>query len=479
VYSIAEQLGRLAGFLLLPLTTGKLGESQFGLRELIATSIALGAQLAGINIAAAMARFYFEAKDPARRNVVLSTAVLAVLGSAALFACAALVVSLFLAGRSASGNSLALLIQLAAAIFVFQILRDVQNRVLQVQERSVLFAVLSLSKLLVEIALQIVTLVHFRAGLAGLLVAIAASEASFALLTSAILLPRIGLSFSRGTFRELLRYALPLVPNGVLQFCLHSSDRYFVGAICGSSTLGLYALGYRLGYIPNYLVLGPFLLIWYPFVFSLADDGVRKQLIARLAPLVMLVMSAATLGVALFARELVGVAAGRESFHAAVIVVPLVALSYWLWGLFQIVQTGFYVVKQTTPLPRLTAGAVAVNTFLNIALIPSTGLIGAALATVVTFGVLAYVAVVKVAPVFAVDYAWRRILAPLALALAAMIAAELWNARSTALARWVAPSACFLSWGLAAAFAASTQAERRAALATLFDRGRRGRAEPG
>jgi hypothetical protein len=41
--------------------------------------------------------------------------------------------------------------------------------------------------------------------------------------------------------------------------------------VCGAEPLGLYALAYKLGYAPNYLVLGPFLLIWYPFVFAVTD----------------------------------------------------------------------------------------------------------------------------------------------------------------------------------------------------------------
>ena len=28
----------------------------------------------------------------------------------------------------------------------------------------------------------------------------------------------------------------------------------------------------KLGYVPNYLIVGPFLLIWYPFLFSVGDE---------------------------------------------------------------------------------------------------------------------------------------------------------------------------------------------------------------
>lgn len=71
IYALAEQLGRLAGFLLLPLTTGYLSEAEFGVREILATTLALLAQISGLNITAAMSRFYFEERDERDRKSVV------------------------------------------------------------------------------------------------------------------------------------------------------------------------------------------------------------------------------------------------------------------------------------------------------------------------------------------------------------------------------------------------------------------------
>lgn len=464
IYALAEQLGRLASFLLLPLTTGYLSEGDFATRELLAVTLAVLAQVCGINISAAMSRLYFDSADPARRRAVLSTAVATVSASAAIAAVLLGLLAPWWANWLPSeASDLPRLAQIALGIFVFQTVRELQNKVLQTKERSALFGVLSVSKLVFEIVAQVVALVHFEAGLPGLLWAVLISEALFALLSTAVNAPSVGLGFSGAVLASLFAYAAPLIPNGVLQFCLHSLDRYLVGAICGPEQLGLYALAYKLGYVPNYLVLGPFLLIWYPFVFSVVDPQRQRELVARLTPLFLLVLTAAAAAVALFAEELVHLAATRSGFHLAWPAIPWIALGYWLWGLFQLLQTGFYAVKRTSRLPALTAAAALVNAFANLVLLPVLGFQGAALATVITFAVLCVATHALSREIYPLDIHWRRVFAPAALAVLATAAALVpaWPAGAPLAAIKLAT---LLVWAPLGCWCATTSAERRAAL---------------
>jgi O-antigen/teichoic acid export membrane protein len=475
-YGVSDLLGRFAGFLLIPFTTGYLLKPDYGTRELIANNLQLLSQLAGINIAAAMARFYFERQDEQGRRRVISTTVLAVLASATTLACllafAADPLGRLLTPDDPNGVRLVLI---ALGIFVFQMLRETLNKVLQTQERSALYGALSVSKTVVEITLQIVFLVPLHRGLEGLLWAILISEATFALLLSLILLPRIGLGFSTVIFVALFSYAMPLIPNGVLQFLLHNGDRYILQGLAGRDSLGSYALAYRLGYMPNLIVLGPFLLIWYPFIFSLGDDTKRREMCGRLSPYLMLAMTAISFVIALFAREVVHVMAGKDEFYEAWVAVPLVALGYWFWGLFQLVQTGFYVVKHTRALPLLTLSAVLVNFFLNFVLIPIYGFQGAAIATVVTFAVLSYVTEQTAQSVFSVAYPWRRIFAPV-LAAAALTVALLFLPPSLEKVGLALKFGAFLTWFAWVWFGGFFDAaERRAIVAQVSEFTRRGK----
>jgi O-antigen/teichoic acid export membrane protein len=424
-YAAADQVSRLASFLLLPLVTGYLEPSEYGARELLATTLAVLAQAAGLNVTTAISRFYFEQPTEARRRALVSTTFLSVGGLACFFALLLWLLAPAVARLLPTEIAdLPHLLRISLGIFVFQMLREALNKALQTQERSALYGALSVSKLVVEIGLQVYFLVVLRAGLEGLLWAVLIAEGLFALLTAAILLPRVGLGFSTSMVVLLFGFALPLVPQGMLQFCLHSADKYMVGALGSDTALGVYTLGYKLGQVPNFLVLGPFLLIWYPFVFSVADDDRRRELLRRLAPYVLWPLSLVAFAVAIFAPELVRAAAGRSDFHPAWVAVPFVAFGYWFWGLFQILQTGFYVRKTTRPLPVLAAAGVAVNLFLNVVLIPALGFVGAAVATSITFAALSWTTALQVRDVYPVAHAWGRILGP-ALAAAALTAAVL------------------------------------------------------
>jgi O-antigen/teichoic acid export membrane protein len=223
----------------------------------------------------------------------------------------------------------------------------------------------------------------------------------------------VGLRFSAPIFVALTTFTLPLVPSGVFQFCLHSADRYLLGWLSGNTeTVGLYGLAYKLGYVPNYLIVGPFLLIWYPFLFSVGDERKQSMITGRLVPYFMLIMTGTVFLLATFSREIVELMARRPGYHEAWKAIPLIALGYWFWSLFHLVQTGFYLRKVTGPLPLITGAAVLVNLFANLALIPAYGFMGASAATVITFVVLVVITRAKAQQVCPIEVSWSKVALP-------------------------------------------------------------------
>lgn len=424
-YAAAEQLSRLAGFLLIPLFTHFLSEADYGAKELFGVTIAVLAQLCGINVTNAMARHYFDDADPARKRLVVSTTWLAVTASAAVVVLVLGASTWFADGRGwLAEPGFTTLARLSLVILWFQLAREVLARYLQTEQRSLAFGAFALSKVVVELLLQVLFVAVLERGVVGAFEAVALSEAVFATLLALYLLPRIGLKFSREIFTGLMAFALPLVPNGVLQFCLHSSDRYFVAALATRDDVGVYALAYKLGYIGNYLLLAPFLMVWYPYVFSLVERPKQARVLGELGPHFLYVLAGVTLGLSVFAPELVDALAQREGFRGAAVAVPWIGFGYLCWGWFQFAQTGFHVAKVTGPLPWLTAVALVVNVAVNLALIPTHGFLGAAISTAVTFLVLAVATQLAVRRVFPHGFRWGRVLATLtgAGALAASVA---------------------------------------------------------
>lgn len=404
----------MASFVLLPFYTApqNLDPADYGVNELLSQSIAVLGYLAGINMTAAMARHYFDSADPRHRRLVVSTTLWSVLlaslalgGGLALFAAP-------LGRLVADRPDMPDLVLMTLGIIVLQLLREVYWRYLQTEERSTAFAVFAVSKTFVEVALQLTLMGVYGRGLRGFFEAVLLGEALSVLALAVTLAPRTGFGFSGPLFRQLAAYALPLVPNGILQFVLHQSNRYILDHLQGEDAVGRYSFAFKLGQIPFFLVLTPFLMVWYPFVFSVGDEARQKELVARISAWLLALVAALSLGVSLLAPELARLMAGQPGFDTTWPAIPLVALGYWLWGAFQMAQTGFYVRKRTGSLPWLTGAAAVVIVAANYLLIPPLGWLGAAWATVIAFALLVVLTARAGRGVFPVDFAWGRMLAP-------------------------------------------------------------------
>ncbi len=413
VYAVASHASKLLSFLFIPFYTTYLTERDYGIKEMLYTMLSVLAILAGSNMASAMARFYFEKQEPDYRRMVVSTALISVAGASLLVGS---LIALFAApiGRLLGDDfpGMTRLVLVALGILVLQTVREMFFQYLRTENRSTLFTAVSLVKLCIELGLMIWFVAGLQLGVLGLLYAMLIGEALTLIFMSFLVLPVIGLRFSPAIFRTLALFVLPLVPTGLLQFWLHSGDRFILKAATDNTQVGIYSLAYNFGYVPNYALLTPFMMVWFPYVFSLADNEKRRSIIGRIAPYFMFAMTACCLFMSLLAREAVVLMARKPGFHAAWPAVPLICAGYWFWSFSQLVQTGFYIMKRTDMLPVLTGIAVAVNILLNLALIPELGFMGAAWATMITFALLVIMGVRAVRPVFKVAWPWRRLLMP-------------------------------------------------------------------
>jgi O-antigen/teichoic acid export membrane protein len=198
-------------------------------------------------------------------------------------------------------------------------------------------------------------------------------------------------------------------------FVLHQADRFFVQHLRGEGEVGLYGLAYKLGAVGNTVFFEAFGLIWFPYVFALKDGDLVRKLSRKVLTYFNLLMCAVTLVLALFAREIVSTMAAPE-FHPAWRALPIVALGYLFWALFQVQSTVFYLQQKTGTVSMLVAGAALANLVCNALLVPRMGYLGAAWATVLTFGLLAAATWIAAERLMPIRPETGRLMAPILLA---------------------------------------------------------------
>ncbi|MFH0947279.1 MAG: oligosaccharide flippase family protein [Planctomycetota bacterium] len=392
IYLLGSLAAKVAAFLLLPIFTPLFTPDEFGILALTDATISLLLQFVGLKLDTAMTRHYFESDDEEGRKLVVSTAFLA-MAALSLLAAALVYFSadwLALVMPSEKPEILKGALRWVALILAAMLMTEMPLAVLKAQRRSIAAVSWQLGRLALEVTAKIVLVVSFGLGVFGVLSGQAFAAVIFLLGFTVWLIRRHGLRFDPTLLRSMVAYSAPMILAGICGFLLHSVDRFMMPSLVSMHALGLYDVGYKFGSAMTALVLGPFLFIWYPFIFSLKDEEKRREVISNAALHTPTVLVAMSLPVALLAPEIIRLLTDPK-FHGAWIYIPIVLFSYLFWGLFQIIQMPFYVHKRTGDLPRVVGAAALLNIVLNFALMPLMGAMGAALATLAALVFLAAV----------------------------------------------------------------------------------------
>lgn len=410
IYLLGSLSAKLASFLLLPIFTPLLSREDYGVLELTDATLSLLLQIVGLKLDTAMTRHYFDRPEGRSRLRVVSTAflslcTLSLIAGAALYFSAGWLADV-LPGQDTTSLKEAL--RVVSVILVAMLVSELPIAVLKAERRSVSAVLWQLLRLGLELAAKITLVVVFAQGVLGVLLGQAFAAVLFLVGFTIWILRRFGTGFDPPLFREMVRYSAPMIVAGICGFLLHSADRFMMPYLSDFGQLGLYGIGYKFGAAMTSLVLGPFLFIWYPYIFSLKDAEQRREIISSAALHTTTILVALSLPVALLAPEIIRLLTD-EKFHNAWIYIPLILFSYLFWGLFQMVQTPFYVHKRTADLPKVVGGAALVNVLMNFLLVPPLGAMGAALATGIAFVFLTITARLFANRLEVVPIDWRRI----------------------------------------------------------------------
>lgn len=337
----------------------------------------------------ATGRYYVDAEEDDDRKLTASTALYYLIGlsffSVLLLICFSKEITAVVFGDSA--NSLFLTVALAA--IPFSVLFASCQNLLKFRFQPVAFAATSISSLLIQISLIIYLVVYMRLGIIGIYIA---------RLLTMVLSSGIGLWLTRDSYsrtfsfrrlKELLYFGMPLVPLSLAHYIMTYSDRYFLRYFFGLNEVGLYGIGYKLASVISLLLFG-FQKAWGPYVLSTYKGKEARRVFSKIYDYASIAICVAFLLLSLFAKEILLIFTTAD-YVEAYKVVPFVVASiatYTFGGYFAF---GIGIAKKN--IHRAWGGAVAalINLGLNYMLIPPLGMIGAAIATVISFLVLGVV----------------------------------------------------------------------------------------
>ncbi len=219
--------------------------------------------------------------------------------------------------------------------------------------------------------------------------------------------------FSGRLYRELLRFGLPYIPAGLAAMMIQVVDRPILKVLTDDDTVGVYQANYRLG-IFMMLMVSMFDYAWRPFFLTNASDPGAKRLFARVLTYFVLAMAAVFLALSFFLPDLIqwkifGRHIIAPDYWGGIAIIPVVLLAYVFLGVYNNLMAGIYIEKKTNYLPAITMAGGITNVVANFALIPVMGMMGAAIATFLSYAIMAVVLYIVVQRIYPIEYEFGRL----------------------------------------------------------------------
>ena len=378
IYGIGTFGSKLLVFLLMPLYTAWLSTAQYGTAELITSTANLLIPIACVGISNGV--FRFVAERGSDKTAVFSTSIALLAIGSAVFALLAPLLGLI--GYFDGYTWLIVLYVLSAN------LQSVTSQYVRATDRARLFALQGILNTLVTVLFNILFLAVWHLGVVGYVLSVIVGNliTTVFLLLVARLWRVLRLSAVQGSImKELLYFSLPLIPTTVCWLITDLSDRYMVTYFCGEGANGIYSAAYKIPTIVN-LVSGIFMQAWqFSAVASSSDDQACKSFYSEVLRGFLSVIFIGAAGLILLSRLLTALLL-NVSYFEAWRYMPTLLCAAALEAIVSFLAT-VYMVKKKSMHSFLTATVGTVlNLLLNFLLIPRMGALGAAIATLASYG---------------------------------------------------------------------------------------------
>jgi O-antigen/teichoic acid export membrane protein len=389
IYGLGSIAQSAVQFLLIPVLTTALATAQVGAYSLLQMAAVIAGSIFYLGLTSALPRSYFDYDDQADRRSVFTTAfILLCVGALAQITLGAVaggwISRLLLHSDAYRAHVFWALLGSALSFinyFFFTYLRFLRRSF-----DSILLSVITLAG---SIGLSIYLLRLHPQDLTAPFKGVAYAQLAVAFIF--ILIHGREAFTAKLNSREvviLLRFGVPTVLTSIAAMAIDWGDRILIDRILSVREVGIYSVGYRLGSIVNVLVITPFIQIWNPMMMEYRTHENISEFFSRMVSYYFLASSVVVIGVCFFVRDLLPAIARSADYARAAPIVILVMTGYLLYGASNILGAGVIYERRIIRF-ALVYYFVAVAKFaLNLFLIPRFGINGAAIATLLMYGLI-------------------------------------------------------------------------------------------
>ncbi|NLK22333.1 MAG: oligosaccharide flippase family protein [Epulopiscium sp.] len=375
VFAIGNILVKLVSFFLMPLYTSQLTVEQYGIAELLNSSIQIILPVATLCVIDALFRFSID--EDAEHEKMMSTSINLIMKSFIIVLVVCIVFYLF------SGYQYTAYFYL---LFVATTLHKLFSQFARGIGHIKRFVASGVINTLTLVVMNVILLVVFNGGVGSYLISLIISffvAAMFSFFASKEYLYINIKAIDKKLLKKMLLFSIPNIPNMLSWWVNNISSRYVIMFFCGAGMAGMFTAATKIPSMINLFVL-IFQQAWqYSTAKEIQNDDSKvffSRVLTYYSGFVFLICSALIILIPYLARLIL-----QGDFYVAWKYVPLLLVAATL-GAFSTYFGTFYIAIKNNIMAMTSTGIGAtINIVLNLILVPFIGVYGALISSVVGY----------------------------------------------------------------------------------------------
>lgn len=370
-------------FLLVPIYTHYLLSEDFGYVDLVQTYISLLAPMVIVRFDSAIFRFLIDYRnDEKEKNKIISSSFYLIL------------FQIFL---------LVILYSIANYFFKFQywlgiilniIFLSISNYLLQLTRgigKNIDYSVACIISGIITISMNIVMIINLGYDSSSILYAssIANIFCSIYLIFKNNLYKYINIRyFNRNRLKEMLKYSLPMIPDGLSWWVVNASDRTIISFMINTAANGIYAVSSKFSNILS-SIFQVFNMSWQESASLHINDNDKDEFFSNILNKSYVVFYSICILILATMPFIFYFFIGKE-YIESYYYIPILLLGN-MFNAFANVIGGIYIAKkETSKVAKTTIMAAFINIIINILLVSKFGLYAAAISTLISYIIVAF-----------------------------------------------------------------------------------------
>lgn len=379
IYIMTSIIAQLINLFLIPIYTKNLTTSQYGEYNIIISVQSLISIFITFGIYSGFKRFFNEYKDKNKlKNITLTFSIICsiVLG---------MIIRLFFdfpnSQNYIDGNKCVNYIILNSAITG---IISVYESYFAMQYKAFKSSIISIANMTMKTIFSVYLIIILKKGVIGALQGQLLGSLFILMVLMLWDIKNIKFIIHKKELKKMLKFSVGLIPGNASAWVLTLIDIYFIKSMINLKAVAIYSMAYKIGMFIEPVFINPFSTAFIPYKFKIYKDKDGKEKIKEVLKYFNFISWFCILGLSIFSKMFIRILSTQEYIQGFRIV-PIIAFSYYLYGLGDFYCIGFQIANKTIIDSVILIFAAIINIGLNIVLIPQIGIYGAAISTVLSY----------------------------------------------------------------------------------------------